>query len=72
MEESKEYDAGYQAGYADGHEEALAEIVRCKNCKYVGYDQIGSSIDMSQHVCYGPLDAMYVNLEDYCSWGEPR
>ncbi len=60
----------YEKGYADGKADAMAELVRCKDCKY--------------WECYGGEDSykgectMLVGAEgcwyesDFCSYGERR
>ena len=52
-----------------GREDAKAEIVRCKNCKYCREE------DEFEHWCYGfgfCSPARLVREEDFCSYGKAR
>ena len=60
----------YEKGYADGKRDAMAELVRCKDCKH-----------FVQSEPYDPCECMkwtvkwgvaYVNPDDFCSYGERR
>ena len=55
----------YDKGYADGKRDAMAELVRCKDC-----------VHRKERVCYNPSAGMWVGVElkdsDFCSYGERR
>ena len=61
----------YEEGYMDGKADAMAELVRCKDCKHLKYG----------HQCFNPLgislnndgDAyVLVDADDFCSCGERK
>lgn len=60
-----QYDRGqYEKGYADGKADAMADLVRCKDCKHwVANDDVG--------YCDNPdgIDN-YARPNDFCSYGE--
>ena len=57
----------YEKGYADGKADAMAEIVRCKECKH--WDDIKHGygwccLDKTQH--------KFAKEDEFCSFGERR
>ena len=70
-----QYDRGqYEAGYADGKRDAMAELVRCKDCKWfaecVGKDS-GKPCGYGQ--CTRPLCMRsLIGTDDFCSYGERK
>ena len=54
----------YEKGYADGKRDAMAELVRCKDCKHwtMGY---------CNHFAYYDYEPI-TNEDDFCSYGERR
>ena len=55
----------YKKGYADGKADAMAELVRCKDCKH--YGDYGRVCDCSK---YGGMSLP--DEDDFCSYGERR
>lgn len=54
----------YEKGYADGKRDAMAELVRCKDCKHLEITG-----------CYGECKRGYMGIVkpwDFCSCGERR
>ena len=66
-----QYDRGqYEKGYADGERDAMASIVRCKDCKHY-HEETGFC---EEHSCFCKED-MEWNMfaeDDFCSYGERR
>lgn len=61
-----QYDRGqYEAGYADGKRDAMAELVRCKDCKYGTEPQCDGT-----RWCEGWNQ--YVPDEHFCSFGKRK
>lgn len=61
-----EYDRGqYEKGYADGKADAMASIVRCKDCKHLGIKDF----------VYGCCNKRMIGIvqpDDFCSFGERK
>ena len=55
----------YSKGYSDGRASAMDSIVRCENCAHCAHLD---SRNTDRGYC-GVIH-MYVNPNDYCSWGE--
>lgn len=53
----------YKKGYADGHRDAMEELVLCKDCKHSSYDSVHGD-----YWCYGQK----VFANHFCSVGERR
>ena len=55
----------YEKGYMDGKADAMAELVRCKDCKH-----------RKEKTCFHPFAGMWVGCElkddDFCSYGERK
>ena len=63
------HQAEVEKAFELGREDANAEIVRCKNCKYCHEE------DEFEHWCYGfgfCSPARLVREEDFCSYGKAR
>ena len=61
----------YEKGYADGKADAMAELVRCKDCEY--YKEQEKRCDhpcQEAEYCYDCW--LGVEPEDFCSYGERR
>lgn len=52
----------YEKGYSDGKADAIAELVRCKDCKMYGNDEECPLLSMMQ----------YTEEADFCSCGERK
>jgi hypothetical protein len=69
-----QYDRGqYEKGYADGKRDAMAELVRCKDCYWWNKE---STKIKGRYVCnrfsmYG-LYENHTLEDDFCSYGERR
>ena len=64
-----QYDRGqYDKGYADGKADAMAELVRCKDCKYYWLPQGFCEHDRHEH----HTSAVIQYDDDFCSYGERR
>ena len=62
-----EYDRNqYEKGYADGKRDAMAELVRCKDC-----DHRSDVLDCGNYLCNRKMIGM-VRPNDFCSFGERR
>jgi hypothetical protein len=59
----------YEKGYADGKADAMAELVRCKDCEY-GIDEEHEGI-FSCHASPWGMGG-YNKADDFCSYGERR
>ena len=55
----------YDKGYADGKADAMAEVVRCKDCKYWDEDRRCNGIKNG-------LVMEYTWDDDFCSYGERK
>ena len=51
--------------YVKGYNDRDAEIIRCKDCKYVFVDKMFGNI-----YCHGKLYGCLIEPDDYCSKGE--
>lgn len=62
----------YHKGYADGKRDAMAELVRCKDCKhYVQFLQDNKECRCT--IFSGCYDRPYpTEPDDFCSYGERR
>ena len=60
----------YDKGYADGRRDAMADLVRCKDCKH----SLDSPFitDKTQLVCTKGVNWRAVNPDHFCSYGERR
>ena len=58
----------YEKGYADGKADAMAEVVRCKDCKHYKKDTMWCKVNSN------PRSETYPNwyADDFCSYGERR
>ena len=54
----------YDKGYADGKRDAMAELVRCKDCRYCQHDALGLW-------CFNDYQHSLLP-DDFCSYGERR
>ena len=64
-----QYDRGqYEKGYADGKADAMAEWVRCKDCKY------GIEDHEDAYLCDNPCNGLigFARGDDFCSYGERK
>ena len=55
---------GFEKGYEAGKKDAMAELVRCKDCKHLEITG-----------CYGECNRGYMGIVkpwDFCSYGERR
>ena len=55
----------YNRGHLDGYADAMASIVRCKDCKHLGF----------KGLCDGVCNKKMVGIvkpDDFCSYGERR
>ena len=59
----------YEKGYADGKRDAMAELVRCKDCKGWCTEEIAKQYGVDR---YCTLTMMPTNADDFCSYGERR
>lgn len=67
----REYIVRYYASHDDipaGHQdgEIIAELVRCKDCKYWE----NSSTDITEHICH--WGKFRKSADAFCSWAERR
>ena len=61
----------YEKGYADGKRDAMADLVRCKDCKY--YDERDMRCDHPSQGCEYCSDCwLGMKPDDFCSYGERR
>ena len=60
----------WKAAYERGRAEALAEIVRCKDCKY--YRKYGYVNGKPKFLPKCTFNSIYVNADDFCSRAERR
>ena len=59
----------YEKGYADGKADAMAELVRCKDCKH--WNERDNIFSGCRCNCWkGIWD--YTKPDDFCSYGERR
>ena len=64
-----QYDRGqYVKGYADGKANAMAEVVRCKDCKHYDKDAVWCN---KNSYAFGEGDHNWYE-DDFCSYGERR
>lgn len=67
-----QYDRGqYEKGYADGKADAMASIVRCKDCVH-WYGTEGVCLKIYSDGAVSPYAWQDRNAEDFCSYGERR
>lgn len=65
------YDRGqYEAGYADGKRDAMAELVRCKDCKHYIPNAMGK-MSCSNNV-WNDEFLVPTDPDDFCSYGERK
>ena len=57
----------YEKGYADGKADAMAELVRCKDCTY--WDK---AVVNKKGFLICPASGMEIQADDYCSYGGRR
>ena len=57
----------YEKGYADGKRDAMAELVRCKDCKYWKEEK-----DLGMFCTHWGSTLTESQAEDFCSYGERR
>lgn len=57
----------YEAGYLEGEADAMASIVRCKDCKHCIYISYACG-----DVRCGKLHTDYIRENDFCSYGERK
>ena len=60
----------YHKGYADGRRDAMAGLVRCKDCKH-WHEETGFCDENSHFNAYGMDWNMFAD-DDFCSRGERR
>lgn len=59
-----EYDRGqYEKGYADGKADAMADFVRCKDCKHYNVYRLE---------CHNGHMNGYIGIDGFCSYGERK
>jgi hypothetical protein len=64
-----EYDRSqYEEGYMDGKADAMAELVRCKDCKHYGYEPY----DNGDKCCVRWEEWIFPFENDFCSCGERK
>ena len=62
----------YEKGYADGKADAIAEVVRCKDCYYFTEH---NDFRTGRHLGYGECHRLRGELfkdNDFCSYGERK
>ena len=64
----------YEKGYADGKVDAMAELVRCRDCKHWLEIEDTCGGGYCNHTCWFIANAEppIVNHSDFCSYGERR
>ena len=64
----------YEKGYADGKADAMAELVRCKDCKYWSESQHGCECSFHSEKENEDYPAFAVQMlpNDFCSYGERK
>lgn len=67
-----QYDRGqYEKGYADGKADAMADLVRCKDCQH--YNEQEKRCDHPSQDCEYCYDCwLEMEPNDFCSYGERR
>lgn len=58
----------YDKGYADGKADAMAKLVRCKDCKHYGYEPY----DNGDKCCVRWEEWIFPFENDFCSCGERK
>jgi hypothetical protein len=58
----------YEKGYADGKADAMAELVRCKGCKFACEDHEDAYLCDNSY--YGLMG--FTRGDDFCSYGERK
>ena len=58
----------YEIGYANGKADAMADLVRCKDCKHYGYEPY----DNGDKCCERWGEWIFPNKDDFCSYGERK
>ena len=67
----------YEKGYMDGKAAAMAELVRCKDCKHpklpaVLTQKYGEPGTLTCHNWHSPCNKRNVKQDDFCSYGERK
>jgi hypothetical protein len=67
-----QYDRGqYEKGYADGKKDAMAELVRCKDCNRAVV-AVPPLVKEEKLVCTKSVNWRTVESDHFCSYGERR
>ena len=62
----------YEKGYMDGKADAMAELVRCKECMWFDTEDELADVFRKERHCYCTEVNTYVSENHFCSYGERK